>query len=62
MTIKQFDTYRFSISTEVLLHEWVAVTEVDFEKRKIGVASGYYLDCTEFKGIRDNNLLPKGDK
>jgi len=53
MTKEVFDNYRFSVNTEVYLDGWIRVTEVDFEKGKIGVTRGYYLHYSEYGDIRE---------
>lgn len=55
MTKEQFDSYRFSIKTQVkVTGEWYQVTEVDFERRKIGMENGYYLGISKIEEIKQS--------
>lgn len=48
MTVEQFDNYRFTIKTKAKHHGlWVSIVGVNFGDRKIGIASGQYLDYSE---------------
>lgn len=50
----QFETYRFSINTQMKLNDtWYNVTEVNFGDGYIGVDSGYYLKCEEYEDVRE---------
>lgn len=53
-----FDNYRFSVCTEVNFFEdvWDRVTEVDFEKRKVGVERGQIVDFSDIKHLRESNI------
>lgn len=57
MTTKEFNNYKFSSKTEVLLFknfpdQWLPVTEVDFDRRRIE-AGGLIVDIEYIKDIRN---------
>lgn len=55
MTKQQFETYRFSINTQVLFNGyWSNITEVWFREGKIGIeVTGHLVDYSEIQGIRE---------
>ena len=53
MSKKQFDTYRFSVKTEVkFADKWYPCYGVDFGKRIVLVGL-YWMDCEEIDDIRN---------
>lgn len=59
MKQEDFDKYRFSVNTEINFFEdvWDKVTEVDFEKRWVGIERGQIIMFDEIKGIRQKDEL-----
>lgn len=58
MTDKDFEKYRFSIKTEVMVNGvWHGVTEVDFDNWAVGCDNGYYLKYDKIEDIRQKQDL-----
>lgn len=59
MTKQEFNTYKFSIFTEVLfMGEWQNVREVWFDEYTIGLRqSGHLIKISEVEGIREGKTL-----
>ena len=55
MTNEQFDRYLFSVETEVKFFEdvWDKITEVDFDRRWVGVERGQIVEAKYIKEIRN---------
>lgn len=55
MNKEQFDTYKFSIKTQVLFREeWSPITEVWFDEGQIGIKNtGHLVHYSEIEDIKD---------
>jgi len=59
MKKEQFETYKFTVNTEIVYFEdeqgviWDKVTEVDFENGWVGIERGQIVKYSEIKQIRN---------
>ena len=54
MTIKEFESWRFSINTQVKVDGlWHKVIEIDFEDGNICLKNGRYIDVSQVERIKE---------